>query len=154
VAEADADSSPIAAELQALVELAGGWLRAVLPDDEMATGAPECAKCPLCRAVRALRDDSPHVKAAVAATVDGAVTALNAIVELVREHAAAHPGAEADLHDADLHDADLHDADLHDVDLHDADLHDADQHDGDDEHGGHDGEQLGGAPGVDTAGRS
>lgn len=35
-------------------------------DDHLATGAPECTYCPICRAVHAVREASPEIKAHLA----------------------------------------------------------------------------------------
>lgn len=87
--------SPIAVELQALIGLGAQWLRSVLPEDHLATGAPECAGCPLCRLIRAVRSDESELAASVAAGVDGAVTAVNAILMLIREHGEPAPDVPA-----------------------------------------------------------
>ncbi len=79
-------SSPVATELQSLLELGAQWLRTVLPEDRIATGAPECAGCPLCRLIRAARSEDSQLSASIAAGVDGAVTAINAIAPLLRGH--------------------------------------------------------------------
>ncbi|MCU1688553.1 MAG: hypothetical protein JWN20_481 [Jatrophihabitantaceae bacterium] len=92
-------ASPIATELEALIDLGAQWLRSVLPDDHIATGAPECAGCPLCRLIRAVRSEESELAATVAAGVDSAVTAVNAILMLLRAHGApadagsSEPGA-------------------------------------------------------------
>lgn len=89
----DGPGSPIAAELQALLGLGAQWLRSVLPEDQIATGAPECAGCPLCRLIRAVRSEESDLAASVAAGVDSAVTAVNAIVMLLRAHGEPAAGA-------------------------------------------------------------
>lgn len=78
--------SPIAAELEALLGMGMQWLRSVLPEDHIATGAPECVGCPVCRLVRAIRSEESEIAASVAAGVDSAVTAVNAILMLLRAH--------------------------------------------------------------------
>lgn len=81
-------TSPIAVELQALLSLGAQWLRSVLPEDQIATGAPECAGCPVCRVIHRLRSDESDLTASVSAGIDGAVAAVNAILMLLRAHGA------------------------------------------------------------------
>lgn len=88
-------TSPIAVELQALLGMGAQWLRSVLPEDQIATGSPECAGCPVCRVIRALRSEDSNLAASVSAGIDGAVDALNAILMLLRAHGApAYPSPE------------------------------------------------------------
>lgn len=72
---------PLADEAARLVDAALDWARraasAVDPTGErIATGAPECGVCPVCRAVSALRDPSPEV----AERLTGVVTDLATLV--------------------------------------------------------------------------
>jgi hypothetical protein len=82
--QSDPSRGPLAAEVESLVALAGQWARSALPEHEMATGAPECVRCPLCRLVRALRDDSSQLTESVSKGVEGAVTAIEAVLMLLR----------------------------------------------------------------------
>jgi hypothetical protein len=92
VVEDSQPSSPIATELQELLGLGAQWLRSVLPQDQIATGAPECAGCPLCRLISAVRSEESNLAQTVADGVDGAVTALNAILMLLRAHGGTQTG--------------------------------------------------------------
>jgi len=76
-----AEAGPLADEAARLVEAGLEWARraasAVDPAGErIATGAPECQGCPVCRTVSALRDPSPEV----AERLTGVVTDLASLV--------------------------------------------------------------------------
>jgi hypothetical protein len=54
----------VAEEAVKLLGALSGWAKDVAGDvdEHLATGAPECTYCPVCRAVHAVRDLSPEVK--------------------------------------------------------------------------------------------
>ena len=71
----------LAEEAARLVEAAADWARRVVsvvdPDgDRIATGAPECAVCPVCRAIGAIRHEHPEVAERVTVVVTEVATAL------------------------------------------------------------------------------
>lgn len=61
----------------AAAQAAAGW-HAV--DEHIATGAPECLYCPICRTVHAVRETSPEVRAHL---VSAAVSLLQAAAALL-----------------------------------------------------------------------
>jgi hypothetical protein len=93
------EAGPLADEAAYLVEAALGWAQraAVALDphgDRLATGAPECSACPVCRTVGALRDPSPEFTERLTHTVTELATALAAGLRFAFDghHAASHPG--------------------------------------------------------------
>lgn len=75
------EPGPLAAEAARLVEAGLEWAQrlaaSVDPTGErLATGAPECGVCPVCRAMSALRDPSPEM----AERLTSAVTELATLV--------------------------------------------------------------------------
>jgi hypothetical protein len=90
------DPGSLAEEAARLVEAAAQWARravtAVDPEgDRLDTGAPECAACPFCRAVRALRDEHPDVAERATAMATEAATTLAAMLRTVFDHAETTP---------------------------------------------------------------
>jgi hypothetical protein len=88
------EPGPLADEAARLVEAGLEWAQrlvaAVDPGGEhVATGAPECAGCPLCRALSALRDPNPET----AERLTGMVTDLATLVVTGLRAADAHVGA-------------------------------------------------------------
>jgi hypothetical protein len=88
------DPGPLAEEAARLVEAGLEWARraatAVDPTGErIATGAPECGVCPVCRTVSALRDPSPEV----AERLTGVVTDLASLVAAGLRAFETHQGA-------------------------------------------------------------
>jgi hypothetical protein len=63
-------------------------------DDHLDTGAPECAVCPICRTVHAVRQLSPEVKAHLAVAASSLVQAAAGVLSTVV------PDPEGDPHDA------------------------------------------------------
>lgn len=57
--------------------------------EHLATGAPECAWCPICRTVTALRQTSPEVRAHL---TSAASSLLLAIGEMMNTRPPHHPG--------------------------------------------------------------
>jgi hypothetical protein len=84
---------PLGEEALRLVEAARQWAVRTFPevDAPVATGAPECCWCPLCRAVAVLRGDRPEVTEKLAEVVTAAAGALAAVLD-----AAARPAPAAD----------------------------------------------------------
>ena len=89
-----------AEEAVRLVEALRTWAQDASAE-HLATGAPECRVCPLCRLVAALRDADPETTGKVVESVVGTVTTAVALVEpAVRSVveaavAAAHAASEA-----------------------------------------------------------
>ena len=87
-------------EAARLVEALRAWAQQASAE-HLATGAPECRACPLCRLMTALRDADPEATGKVVESAVGALTAAVALVEpAVRSVveaavAAAHTAAEA-----------------------------------------------------------
>jgi hypothetical protein len=89
------EPGPLADEAQRLVEAGLAWAQrlvaAVDPAGErLATGAPECGACPICRAVAALRDPSPEVTERITATVTDLATLVATGLRTLDGHL-AHP---------------------------------------------------------------
>ncbi len=59
--------------------------------DHLSTGAPECTYCPICQAVRFLRDTSPEVRAHLAAAGASLAQALTATLQAASTAAEEHP---------------------------------------------------------------
>ena len=53
--------------------------------DHLATGSPECAWCPVCRTVSAIRQTSPEVRAHLASAASSLMMAVSGMM-------ATHPG--------------------------------------------------------------
>lgn len=69
-----------------------------LMDEHLATGAPECAYCPVCRTVHVVREASPdvrvHLTSAALSLMQAATTVLNAMATPVPGAAHAEPTVE------------------------------------------------------------
>ena len=67
-------------------------------DQHMATGAPECAYCPVCRTVHIVREASPdvrvHLASAALSLIQAASTVLNALATPVPATARPEPTVE------------------------------------------------------------
>ncbi len=72
-------------------EVAAGVGRGL--DENLATGAPECAYCPICRAVHVVREASPelrlHLASAAASLMQAAASVLDAVAASGHEAATA-----------------------------------------------------------------
>lgn len=68
----------LAEEAAKLLGVLGGWAKdaAQEAEEHLATGAPECSYCPVCRAVHAVRDLNPEVRAHLASAATSALQAL------------------------------------------------------------------------------
>lgn len=100
----------LAEEAARLVEAAADWARravsAVDPDgDRLDTGAPECAGCPVCRAVRAIRSDHPEAAERMTTLATDAAMALAGVLRTMFDgHArpGTPPGPEPHVEHIDL----------------------------------------------------
>jgi hypothetical protein len=100
----------LAEEAARLVEAAADWARravsAVDPDgDRLDTGAPECAGCPVCRAVRAIRSDHPEAAERMTTLATDAATTLAGVLRTMFDgHArpGTPPGPEPHVEHIDL----------------------------------------------------
>ena len=90
----DPDVGSVAEEAVRLIGALSDWAKDTVGevDRHLATGAAECAYCPICRAVHAARDLSPEVKTQLATA---ATTFLHAAAGLM-SGAAAGPRGRAD----------------------------------------------------------
>jgi len=96
---AASEPGPLADEAARLVAAGLEWAQrtasAIDPGgDRIATGAAECAGCPVCRAVRALRDPSPDTAERLTAVVTELATMVVAglrTVDARRGHDPGHP---------------------------------------------------------------
>jgi hypothetical protein len=103
----------VAEEAAKLLGALSGWAReqgdgaAAMADSltaelhaHLATGSPECAWCPLCRTVSAIRQTSPEVRAHLASAASSLMLAVSGMM-------ATRPGGrEAGVERIDLDDAD------------------------------------------------
>ena len=98
---AASEPGPLADEAARLVAAGLEWAQraasAIDPGgDRIATGAPECAGCPVCRAVRALRDPSPETAERLTAVVTELATMVVAGLRTVDAHRGHDPGHPTD----------------------------------------------------------
>jgi hypothetical protein len=92
------DREPVGSVAEEAVKLLGalsGWAKehgdgfSSLTDElheHLATGAPECSWCPLCRTVAAIRQTSPDVRAHLASAASSLMMAVSAMM-------ATHPSS-------------------------------------------------------------
>jgi hypothetical protein len=91
------EPGPIGEEAAKLLAAAGDWFHRTLGDPataRIATGAPECAWCPLCQLISVLRGDRPEITEKLAETqaaVAGLLRALADAAGAMNPHAAQHP---------------------------------------------------------------
>lgn len=96
------DVGSVAEEAVKLLGALSGWARDASRglDEHLATGAPECTACPVCRTVHAVRELGPDVKAQLASAATSLLSAAAGLLatDVPDTHAA---GAEhIDLDDA------------------------------------------------------
>ncbi len=72
-------------------------------NEHLATGAPECTVCPVCRAVHAVRQLSPEVTAHLAAAMTSLAQAAAAVMATPPDARPARPNG-GDVEHIDLHD--------------------------------------------------
>lgn len=84
----------LAEEAAKLLGALGGWAKDTTHDveDHLATGAPECSYCPVCRAVHAVRGLSPEVRTQLAGAATSALQALAGLLETVSHDRPASDG--------------------------------------------------------------
>jgi hypothetical protein len=80
----------LADEAAKLLGALGDWAR----DQHLATGAPECTYCPLCRTVHALRHTSPEVRAHLATAATSLVQAVSGLLATAVPEDRARSGVE------------------------------------------------------------
>jgi hypothetical protein len=82
--------------LSGLSGLAGRAARTLRDlDEHVATGAPECTYCPVCRTVHALRQTSPEVRAHLATAASALAQAASGwLATVVPDHAERQDGVE------------------------------------------------------------
>lgn len=76
-----------AEEAVKLLGALGDWARDQF-EDHLATGAPECTYCPICRTVHVVREASPEVRAHLASAAASLMQAAASVLD-----AAASPGS-------------------------------------------------------------
>ncbi|MBB3040407.1 hypothetical protein [Nocardioides soli] len=88
----------LAEEAAKLLGALTGWAKDATHDVEehLATGAPECSYCPICRTVHAVRELSPEVRTQLASAATSALHALAGLVAAAGTHdrGAAESGVE------------------------------------------------------------
>lgn len=70
-------------EAAKLLAVLAGWTRAV--DEHVATGAPECQWCPVCRVVHAVRTTRPEVREHLAAAAGSLLQAASGLLASAAE---------------------------------------------------------------------
>ena len=87
---------------QGVADLAGQAARSVKDVDEhVATGAPECAYCPICRTVHVLRETSPEVRAQLATAATALLQAAAGLLATAVPDTRRGPGAGVERIDLD-----------------------------------------------------
>ncbi len=81
-----------AQEAARLLAALSGWAQGQLADvnGHLATGAPECSYCPVCRTVHAVREVSPEVREHLATA---AASLMQAVAGMLTAAASSHPRA-------------------------------------------------------------
>ncbi|MEP9380973.1 hypothetical protein [Nocardioides sp. KR10-350] len=91
-----------AEEAAKLLGSLGDWARENL-GEHLATGAPECTYCPICRTVHVVREASPevrvHLASAAASLMQAAAAVLNAVATPPRSSARGPEVEKIDLDD-------------------------------------------------------
>jgi hypothetical protein len=82
----------VAEEAAKLLGALSGWARDL--DDHVATGAPECSYCPICRTVHALRQTSPEVRTQLATAATALLQAASGLLATVAPEAPGRGGVE------------------------------------------------------------
>ena len=107
---ADPEVGTIAEEAAKLLGALSDWARDAAGEEHLATGAPECTYCPVCRTVHAVRELSPEVRAHLATAATSALQAVAGLVSAVTTDAAGarahHSGVEHIDLDGDIDDLD------------------------------------------------
>jgi hypothetical protein len=85
-------------EAARLAEAVRGWARTSFPglDEHVATGAPECRYCPLCRLIAVLRGERPEVTERVAEAASAVADAVRAVAEALARPAGSAWSAATD----------------------------------------------------------
>lgn len=99
----------LAEEAAKLLGALSGWAKdaagEIAGEEHLATGAPECTYCPVCRTVHAVRELSPEVKAQLATAATSALQALAGLVSAVTADARPSQGGGVEHIDLDADDA-------------------------------------------------
>jgi hypothetical protein len=87
---------------QGVADLAGQAARSVKDVDEhVATGAPECTYCPVCRTVHVLRETSPEVRAQLTTAATSLLQAASALLATAVADTRRDPSAGVERIDLD-----------------------------------------------------
>lgn len=87
---------------QGMADLAGQAARSVKDVDEhLATGAPECTYCPVCRTVHVLRETSPEVRAQLATAATALLQAASGLLATAVRDTPRGPSAGVERIDLD-----------------------------------------------------
>lgn len=95
-----------AEEAAKLLGVLGEWARSLRDDldEHVATGAPECTYCPICRTVHVLRDAGPDVRTHLASAASSLMQAAAAVVASVANSGAPPRSATVQTIDLDSED--------------------------------------------------
>jgi hypothetical protein len=87
---------------QGVADLAGQAARSVKDVDEhLATGAPECTYCPVCRTVHVLRETSPEIRAQLATAATSLLQAASGLLATAAGETRRDPSAGVERIDLD-----------------------------------------------------
>lgn len=102
------DVGSVAEEAAKLLGALTGWAKDTAHDvnhaagEHLATGAPECTYCPICRTVHAVRQLSPEVRDQLGTAATALLQAASGLIAAATQDTAARPGVEhIDLDDAE-----------------------------------------------------
>jgi hypothetical protein len=74
-------NSPLVDQLSGLIADAQQWVARMAEEHQIATGAPECVNCPVCRLIALLRGDHPELTDWAVDVVSTVVTAMRTMFE-------------------------------------------------------------------------
>lgn len=94
------DVGSVAEEAAKLLGALTGWAKDTAQDvnhaagEHLATGAPECTYCPICRTVHAVRQLSPEVRDQLGTAATALLQAASGLIAAATQDTAARPGVE------------------------------------------------------------
>jgi hypothetical protein len=101
------ETGSFADEATKLIAAAQDWFHRTLGDPDLAkiaTGAPECAWCPVCQLIGVLRGDRPEISEKLAETQGAIAGLLRALADAASAgaHSAHQPGGPTQVQQIDL----------------------------------------------------
>jgi hypothetical protein len=89
-----AQPGPLGEEAARLAEALAGWARGAGGELPIATGAAECALCPICQLLSVVRNARPETFAHLVEATSALAAALRSVVEAPDADQARHSGVE------------------------------------------------------------